>query len=86
MSLNLSQLQSLLLELQSRLAGDLEIWSYYSSQGSERLSFPKEMAMERMLLLNHQLEMVKDSLSQLESQMETVNWKALELESQQVWD
>ena len=86
MSLNLLQLQSLLLELQSRLAGDLEIWSHYSSQGEERLSFPKELATERMSLLSHQLEMAKDSLSQLESQMETVNWKALELESAKEWE
>ena len=86
MSLNLLQLQSLLLELKSRLAVDLEIWSHYSSQGSERLSFPKEMATERLSLLRHQSEKVKDSLLQLESQMETVNWKALELESQQEWD
>ena len=86
MYLNLEQLKSLLLELQSRLGQDLEIWSHYSSQGQERLSFPKEMATERMSLLNRQMEMAKDSLSQLESQMERVNWKALELESQKGWD
>ena len=80
MSLNLPQLKSLLLELQSRLAGDLEIWSHYSSQGSERLSFPKEMATERMSLLSRQLEMAKDLLSQLESQM--VRAKALEWDLQ----
>jgi prefoldin subunit 5 len=44
------------------------------------------MATERMSLLSRQLEMAKDSLSQLESQMETVNWKDLELESAKEWD
>jgi hypothetical protein len=44
------------------------------------------MATERLSLLRHQSEKVKDSLLQLESQMETVNWKDLELESQQEWD
>lgn len=85
MSLNLLQLQSQLQELKSRLAEDLETWSHYSSQGQERLSFPKELAQARLLLLESQMEQVKDSLLQLESQTETVNWKALALESQQEW-
>jgi hypothetical protein len=86
MSLDLMQLQSLLTELWSRLAEDLEKWSYYSSQGQERLSFPKDLALAKTAQLHHQMEQVKDSLLQLEFQMEKVDWKSLQLESRKEWE
>ena len=84
MSLDLVQLRYLLLELQSRLVEDLELWRRYSSLAQSDSA--KELAQEKVSALESKLQLAIQSLAQLESQSEWLNWKALALESQREWD
>ena len=83
MSLDLVQLRYLLLELQSRLVEDLELWRRYSSLAQSDSA--KELAQEKVSALDSKLQLAIQSLAQLESQSEWLNWKALALESQREW-
>ena len=84
MSLDLVQLRYLLMELQSRLVGDLELWRRYSSLALSDSA--KELAQEKVSALESQLQLAIQSLEQLESQSGWLNWKALALESQKEWE
>lgn len=84
MSLDLVQLRYLLMELQSRLVEDLELWRRYSSLA--RLDSAKDLAQEKVSALESKLQLTIHSLEQLESQSEWLNWKALALESAKEWD
>lgn len=71
MSLDLLQLQSLLLLLQSRLESELELWIQYSYlvEDSETVT-ELEMAQAKRKLLYSQLGLVMQSLSQLETDLD----------------
>ena len=71
MSLDLLQLQSLLLLLQSRLESELELWIQYSYlvEDSET-QMELETAQEKRKLLHSQLDLVMQSLSQLEKDLD----------------
>jgi Zn-dependent oligopeptidase len=84
MSLDLIQLRYLLMELQSRLVEDLELWRRYSSLAQSDSA--KELAQEKVSALESQLQLAIQSLAQLESQQGTVNWKELALESAKAWE
>jgi hypothetical protein len=84
MSLDLIQLRYLLMELQSRLVEDLDLWRRYSSLAQSDSA--KELAQEKVSALESQLQLAIQSLAQLESQQGTVNWKELALESAKAWE
>lgn len=70
MSLDLQQLKSLLVELQSRLEKDSELWLQYSYllEQSE-LDSEKELAQAKRMVLRSLMDLVADSLLQLESHL-----------------
>jgi hypothetical protein len=70
MSLDLLQLQYLLVELQSRLEKESELWLQYSYllEQSE-LDSEKELAQAKRMVLQSLMGLVADSLLQLESHL-----------------
>lgn len=70
MSFDLQQLKSLLVELQSRLEKDSELWLQYSYllEQSE-LDSEKELAQAKRMVLQSLMGLVADSLLQLESHL-----------------
>ena len=70
MSLDLQQLEYLLVELQSRLEKDSELWLQYSYllEQSE-LDSEKELAQAKRMVLQSLTGLVADSLLQLESHL-----------------
>ena len=83
MSLDLQQLEYLLVELQSRLEKDSELWLQYSYllEQSE-LDSEKELAQAKRMVLQSLMGLVADSLLQLESHSQLVKEKELALD----WD
>jgi hypothetical protein len=83
MSLDLQQLEYLLVELQSRLEKDSELWLQYSYllEQSE-LDSEKELAQAKRMVLQSLMGLVADSLLQLESHSQRVKEKELALD----WD
>jgi hypothetical protein len=83
MSLDLQQLEYLLVELQSRLEKDSELWLQYSYllEQSE-LDSEKELAQVKRMVLQSLMGLVADSLLQLESHSQRVKEKELALD----WD
>ena len=83
MSLDLQQLESLLVELQSRLESESELWLQYSYllEQSE-LDSEKELAQVKRMVLQSLMGLVADSLLQLESHSQRVKEKELALD----WD
>jgi hypothetical protein len=83
MSLDLQQLEYLLVELQSRLEKDSELWLQYSYllEQSE-LNSEKELTQAKRMVLQSLMGLVADSLLQLESHSQRVKEKELALD----WD